>query len=142
MRRASFVTLAVLALAASTATPDQKGKKPHLELRLTPRMALSPVIVHFTAEVVGGDELEAWYCPEIEWDWDDGGRSLQESDCAPFAADSKIERRYTAEHDYPRAGTYQPKVTLRHNSQVVGTSTGRIMIRPGISDPENGSPSL
>jgi hypothetical protein len=143
MTRHGSVALLVLTLAASASATDQgssqatKGKKPHLELRLTPRMALSPVTVHFTAEVVGGDDLEAWYCPEIEWDWDDGGRSVQESDCAPFTADTKIDRRFSAEHEYPRAGNYQVKITLRHNSQILGATTGRLTVRPGVSDPAN-----
>ena len=140
MRRPGWGMVLALALAASVGGTDKntasKPKKPHLELRLTPRMALSPVTVHFTAEIVGGDELEEWYCPEIEWEWDDGGRSVQASDCPPFAADSKIERRYTASHDYARAGNYQPKVTLRHNSQTLASTSGRITVRPGVSDNE------
>jgi len=146
MRSPSWAALLALALAAPAVATDQghtssqKGKKPHLEMRVAPRMGLSPVTIHFTVEVVGGDDLEEWYCPEIEWDWDDGGRSVQESDCAPFTADSKIDRRYSAEHDYPRAGNFQPKMTLRHNSTVVAVATGRLTVRPGVSDPENQPP--
>jgi hypothetical protein len=142
MIRLGFVTVfatAVLALPAGAKDQGQppKGKKPRLDLRLSPRMAMSPVTVHFTAELIGGDDLEDYYCPEIEWEWDDGGKSVQESDCAPFAQDSKIERRYSAEHEYPRAGNYQVKVILRHNSTVVAASTQRLTVRPGVSDPSN-----
>jgi hypothetical protein len=136
MTRHGIVAFMVLALAAPLgADQSPKPKKPHLELRATPRMALSPVTVHLTAEVVGGDDVEDWYCPEIEWDWDDGGKSVQESDCAPFAAGTKIDRRYSAGHDYPRAGTYQIKVILRHNSQTLATANARVTVRPGASDP-------
>jgi hypothetical protein len=135
----AVLAAAVLVLPASAKdqAQPQKGKKPRLELRLTPRMAMSPVTVHFTAELVGGDELEDWYCPEIEWEWDDGGRSVQESDCAPFSPETKIDRRYSADHDYPRAGNYQIKVILKHNSQILAASTQRLTVRPGISDPAN-----
>ena len=50
-----------------------KGQKPKLELRAAPRMAVSPAQVLFTAELKGGVDLEDFHCPEIEWDWDDGG---------------------------------------------------------------------
>ena len=26
----------------------------------------------------GGDDVEEFHCPEIEWDWDDGGKSVAE----------------------------------------------------------------
>jgi len=35
--------------------------------------------------------------PEIEWDWDDGGKSTHEADCAPYEAGTQIERRFTAQ---------------------------------------------
>jgi hypothetical protein len=136
MTRRGVAALAVLALAAPVAADQaaSKPKKPRLEMRFTPRMGLSPVTVHFTVELVGGDDQEQWYCPEIEWDWDDGGRSVHEADCPPFTADTKIERRYTADHDYTRAGNFQPKVVLRHNSQTVATVSAHLMIRPGVSE--------
>ena len=54
---------------------DAKPKKPRLDLRATPRMAFSPVNVFLTAELTGGDDVEDYHCPELEWDWDDGGKS-------------------------------------------------------------------
>ena len=58
-----------------------KLKKPKLDLRATPRMAFSPVNVLLVAELTGGDDVEEYYCPELEWDWDDGGKSVHEADC-------------------------------------------------------------
>lgn len=135
MTRLGIVTLLAFALGSPPpAEQNAKHKKPRLDLRATPRMALSPVTVHLTAELLNGEDLEDWYCPEIEWDWDDGGRSIQESDCPPFTEGTKIDRRYSSEHVYPKAGVYQIKVTLRHRSQTLGVATARVTIRQGASD--------
>ena len=113
---------------------DKKLKKPGLELRATPRFAFSPAHILFTAELKGGDDIEEFYCPEIEWEWGDGGRSVEESDCDPWGSGSKIERRFTAHHDYPLAGLYPVKVTLRKAGKNVVTQTLRVTIRAGLGD--------
>ena len=66
---------------------EAKPKKPTLDIRVSPRMAFSPVTVHLVAELKGGDDIEEYYCPEIEWDWDDGGKSVHEADCPPFRSE-------------------------------------------------------
>ena len=101
MTRAALVAVIAVALAAPApareAKPETKLKKPRLDLRATPRMAFSPVNIFLIAELQGGDDVEEYYCPQLEWDWDDGGKSVQEGDCAPFVAGTtKIERRFTA----------------------------------------------
>src|SRR5436309_900915 len=102
MRFAAPAALATALLAAtlspsSRAAEEAKPKKPKLDLRATPRMAFSPVNVLLTAELTGGDDVEDYYCPELEWDWDDGGKSVHEADCPEYeAGKSKIERRFTA----------------------------------------------
>jgi hypothetical protein len=107
--------LGVLAFASSpVAAEETKGKKPQLALRVTPRFSFSPVSVLFTAELTGGDDIEDFYCPELTWEWDDGGKSVHEGDCAPFEpGKTKIERRFTANHTYDRAAIYSAKVTMR-----------------------------
>ncbi|HVR71442.1 MAG TPA: hypothetical protein VMT87_11420 [Vicinamibacteria bacterium] len=127
---------AALAVAASLAlAAEAKPKKPRLELRATPRMAFSPVNVFFTAELTGGDDVEEYYCPELEWEWDDGGKSTQESDCAPFeAGKTKIERRFTNDHEYRRAGVYNVKVTMRRADRSLAASNVRVTVRPGLGD--------
>ena len=129
----------VLGLAVATASgtlgAEAKPKKPRLELRANPRMAFSPVNVFLTAELTGGDEVEDYYCPELEWEWDDGGKSTQESDCAPWeAGKTKVERRFTAEHEFRRAGVYNVKVTMRRAGRSIAASTVRVTVRPGLGD--------
>ena len=139
MTRAALAVVVALVLAAplpaGDAKPEAKLKKPRLDLRATPRMAFSPVNIFLTAELQGGDDVEEYYCPEIEWDWDDGGKSVQEGDCPPFVAGTtKIERRFTAEHEYRRAGIYTVKVTMRRASRSLAASNVRITVRPGLGD--------
>jgi hypothetical protein len=127
------VALALTTWPASAAAP----KKPRLELRATPRVAFSPVLVMATAELRGGDELEAFYCPEIEWNWDDGGRSARGQDCPPFEPGAALQRRFTAQHAYRSAGTYNVKVTMRRANHDLAAATATVMIQSGVGN--NGS---
>lgn len=132
-----LVLLPVLALpwTAAAAPPEAKGKAPALDVRAIPRMAFSPVNVLVIAELKGGDDLEEYYCPEIEFFWDDGGKSVQEADCPPFEPGTKIERRYSAEHYYERAGNYGVTVTLRRAGKLLRKQTFRLNVRAGLGDP-------
>jgi hypothetical protein len=112
----------------------KKGKRPALELRALPRFAFSPANIHFTAELTGGDDVEELYCPDVEWEWGDGGKSQQESDCAPFEPGTKIDRHFTAEHVYQLSGRYLVKVTLRRAGKTMAAQTLQMTVRPGLGD--------
>ena len=85
MRIRTLATIFSVAIAAPLLAGDQtRPHTPRLELRAIPRMAFSPVVVVVSAELRGGDELEDFYWPALEWDWDDGGTSSRESGCPPF----------------------------------------------------------
>jgi PKD domain len=132
----------LLAVLVMTAVPallaeDKKAsaKRPGLDLRATPRMAFSPADIFFTAELKGGDDNhEDLYCPEVTWEWGDGGKSVEESDCEPYTESAKIERRFTAHHTYPRAAVYSVKVTLRKSGKSVAAQTVQVTVRPGLGD--------
>ena len=136
MKRLAVASLAfAAAFAGAAADAAPKPKRPRLELRASPRMTFSPAHVMFTAELVGGDDVEDYHCPEIEWDWDDGGKSVQEADCKPFEPGvTKIDRRFTAEHDYRNAGIYSVRVTLRRAERAIASTTVRVTVRPGLGD--------
>lgn len=142
---APCLLVAVLAVPTIPATPADepaKLKKPKLDLRATPRMAFSPVNVFLTAELTGGDDHEDYYCPELEWDWDDGGKSVHEADCPAYEAGvSKIERRFTTEHEYRKAGMYNVKLTMRHANRTLAQTTIKITVRPGLGDRTMESPN-
>jgi hypothetical protein len=144
MRRVALAVSALLAtlplaapLRAAEESPDKekKLKKPNLELRATPRYAFSPVRVLFTAELKGGDEVEELYCPELEWEWGDGGKSDEESDCDPWKdGTTKIERRFTANHVYQFAGLYLVKLTLRKAGKNIMSQSVQLTVRAGLGD--------
>jgi hypothetical protein len=139
---AALAALVLLAPEASSTAPNDKGdtklKKPRLEMRVTPRMAFSPVSILVVAELQGGDDVEDYYCPEIEWDWDDGGKSTHEADCPPFESGvTKIDRRFTAEHHYPQAGVYNVKASFKRNDRVFLANSIRVTVRAGAGDPSD-----
>jgi hypothetical protein len=127
--------VAAAALAWPVAAAESKPKKPTLDLRANPRMAFSPVYVSFTAEMVGGEDIEDYYCPEIEWDWDDGGKSTQEGDCEPYqAGKTALQRRFTNDHEYRLSGSYNIKVSFFRAGRKFLSQTVRVTVRPGISE--------
>jgi len=147
LSRAAAVVAALSLLApgiARASSEDQskkdKGKRPALEIRPTPRFAFSPANIFFTAELKGGDNVEALYCPEVEWEWGDGGKSVQEADCDPWTDATQIQRRFTANHTYQFAGLYRVKITLRKSNKDMMSQTVSITIRAGLGDqsPEPG----
>ena len=77
-----------LFLLVLLAAPD-----PQPALRVSPRAGFAPLRILLTAELKGGKETEKFYCPRVEWEWPDGTRSTEESDCPEF------EKR----DDYPRS---------------------------------------
>lgn len=140
MPRRTVATLVAMALAVAPAAigraedEKKKSKKPSLELRSSPRFAFSPANVLFTAELKGGDDVEELYCPEVEWWWDDGGKSVKEADCDPWAEGSPIERRFTATHVFQRAGIYRVKVTLRKTGRNILSQSLALTVRAGLGD--------
>jgi hypothetical protein len=135
-RVGALAAVVALVVAGTSGAGEEKLKKPRLELRASPRMAFSPVNVLLTAELIGGDDVEEYHCPELEWDWDDGGKSVHEGDCDPFeAGKTVIERRFTADHEYHKAGIYQIKAIMRRNNRTLSIATVKVTVRPGIGDP-------
>lgn len=127
-----------LAVAQDDSKQDEKkkGKKPALELRASPRFGFSPMNVLFTAELKGGDDVEEYYCPEVEWEWGDGGKSVQEGDCPPFEPGvSKIQRHFSIEKEYRRAGVFNVQVSLKRTNKTFAKSHVRVTVRPGLGDP-------
>jgi hypothetical protein len=142
MKLAHAVTaLSLLFLPGPPAAPREadakraeKAKKPALSVRPAPRFGFSPMSVFFTADLQGGDESEEWYCPEIEWEWDDGGKSVKEADCPPWEQGATVERRFTSEHVFRSAGRYNVRVRLLRNGKAFLAQNVEVTVRPGLGD--------
>ena len=135
MNRKSFSHLLAFAGAMGLilgVPASAKPKRPSLGVRVSPRMAFSPVGVIATAELTGGEDSEDFYCLAIEWDWDDGSKSLQDSDCEPYEPGMKIERRFTSEHYYARAGNFNIRAALKTQDRVIATNAFRLIVRQGV----------
>jgi len=129
------VVLPAAAPAGGDESKEKKGKRPALELRSTPRFAFSPADIMFTAELKGGDDVEELYCPEIEWEFGDGDKSVQEADCDPWTPETTLERRFTTRHVFKFAGAYVVRVTLRKSGKNLMTQTYTMTVRAGLGDP-------
>ena len=138
MAKVAMALLAALALAVPGLAgddDDDKGDKPGLYLRATPQFSFSPANILFTAELRGGDDVEELYCPEVEWEWGDGGKSISEGDCDPWEPGMKISRRYTGRHEYRYAGSYRIRVNLGRSGKKIVSQTMTITVKPGVGDP-------
>ncbi len=144
MRRVlPVVPLILVSVAAPTPAADRGGPSPpRLDVRAQPRIAFAPATVLVTGQLVGGDDLEEFYCPALEWDWGDGGRSAQEGDCPPFASDTKMARRFSARHAYREAGAYEIRLTLRRANRAVVAGSITIRVDGGEGEPAVGWAAL
>jgi len=88
-------------------------------------------------DVRGGDnDYEDFYCPSIEWDWGDGTVSESSEDCDPYqSGKSLIRRRFSTEHVFQQPGSFRVAFRLKQRSRVVGSSTGNVQVREGVSQP-------
>lgn len=144
MSRAMIVF--VLALVGSGGekpkeTKDAKAKKPTLELRQRPLYPSSPAEMTFTAELKGGEDIEDFYCPTVEWEWGDdermggvGTKSVEESDCEPFQPGMTITRRFEKEHRFMVWGNYRVQITLRKGSRMIARQSKMVNVKAGPGD--------
>jgi len=129
MRRAPVVAAFLAVALAAPGFAGIKLKKPRLDVRVSPRVVMSPARVLVVVELVGGDDTEEYYCPGLNWDWGDGSRSFRESDCEPFEAGGSLERRFSATHVYGSPGDYSIRVTLRRAERDLASNSTQLMVR-------------
>lgn len=134
MRRYAVI-LALIAFGAVQAplnarerTQAEPSGRPVLKLRSSRAAVMSPARVLLTAELVGGSEREEFYCPEVEWDFADGSRSVRQEDCEPYSAKTLLERRFTSPHAFVVPGQYLVTVTLRRADTVVAQANATVFV--------------
>lgn len=140
-RRAMFALLIVLAIATVTSgvSGAQRGgddRKPSLSLKANPPVGFSPLRVRLVVDVRNGsDDYQEYYCPGVQWDWGDGTVSENSEDCDPYqAGKSQIRRRYSVEHVFRQAGTYQVFFRLKQRDRVISAISANVEVRPGVRD--------
>jgi hypothetical protein len=126
--QAGWATVIAVALATSGFAGEAQARKPRLELRTTSLAAITPVPVVAVAELVGGEDLEEFYCAGLSWDWGDGTRSYHEADCEPYAAGMEVDRFFSARHAYVRPGEYDVRVSLIRADREVAVARTSVRI--------------
>jgi hypothetical protein len=98
------------ALAIALLAPASGAK---VELKPLRRITQLPVgkcqaLVVFSLRVADGGQPE-YYCPKIVWEWEDGSRSSEQSDCVPFeqAAAADHLKAMTRSRTFTSSGTFR-----------------------------------
>ncbi len=134
----------ILAVAAFSYTGPARAAdapaqdKPHLDLRASPRVSFSPVEVFAVGELKGGHDTEEFYCPGLVWDWGDGTRSAQESDCSPYQDGAHLERFFSARHAFRVPGTYAVRLFLVRAGKTIGMAMVPVMVYGHNGDGDSG----
>jgi hypothetical protein len=111
------------------------GGKPLVKLEPSRRIVTLPAApesVQVTYRLLvddGGDQ--DYYCPRVEWEWEDGTRSSAESDCPPFEdGESRHHRRtWRRERVYWEPGLYGVCVRLYKADRMVRIVETRVEVR-------------
>ena len=126
--RVGWATVIAVALATGGFAGEARARKPRLKLRANFGAAIGPVPVMAVAELVGGEDLEEFYCVGLRWDWGDGTRSYQESDCDPFESGMEVARFFSARHAYRQPGDYRVRVSLVRADRVVAAAATSVRV--------------
>ena len=130
---ASLFAAGAVLIAQSDPKPKTEPKRPQVSMKATPASGMVPVRVVGIVELKGGDDdFEEYYCPTIEWNWDDGTVSESSNDCEPYErGKSVIKRKYTVTHPYRQGGRYRITFKLKQKSKVVGGAHAVVQLLGG-----------
>lgn len=126
--RVGWAAVIAVALGTSGFAGEAQPRKPRLEVRTRHGLSFGPTQVVAVAELVGGEDLEEFYCVGLRWDWGDGARSYHEADCEPFEAGMEITRFFSARHVYGGPGMYRVRVSLVRADREVAVAGSSIHI--------------
>jgi hypothetical protein len=126
-----IATVLALALMAGPGSPAP----PSVSLRAEPRVSEAPARVVFSALLSGGEDGEELYCPDVEWVWGDGTRSVHEGSCPPYkAGETAVQREFTVRHEYAKPARPRVSVILRKGKRTLGRADVNVIIgRKGAS---------
>jgi len=109
---------------------------PSTTFKATPPAGFAPLRVHLLVDVRGGpNDYADFYCPTVQWDWDDGTISENSADCDPYeSGKSSIQRRYSADHTFRLSGDYRLTFRLKQKDKVISSATTTLTVRPGANE--------
>ena len=93
-----------------------------LGLRASPMMSFAPSLVTLRVDFSDVTDVESIYCPMLEWDFDDGSKSIRGSDCVPYRPGIERESRFSITHCYG-AGDFNPTVRVLRGGRAVLSRT-------------------
>ena len=100
--------------------------------KLVDQASSRPANILFTAELKGGDDIEEFYRPEVEWDWDDDTRSESTPDCEPYEpGTSQIRRRFSQRRRFDYGGRYEVRINLKKRGDTVASARTVVELRGG-----------
>ena len=72
---------------------------------------------------VSGPPSDAFYCPRVVWEWEDGSFSSEQADCPPLEEASPADHRrtWTQWRAYQKAGHYRVRAHLCKSERRVAT---------------------
>ena len=124
-----------LALCLGVVAEAAAATEPKVSLRAEPRVSQAPARVVFTALLSGGEDGEELYCPDVEWVWGDGTRSVHEGSCPPYKlGETAVQREFTVQHEYAKPARPRVGVILRKGKRTLGRADVHVIIgRKGAS---------
>lgn len=124
-RRALLVVAPLLA----SPVPGAESKKPQLDLRVMPRVGLPSTEFLFVADLKGGPETEALYCPTLVWEWGPQQTSVEEPECPPFQPGvTRIERRFSASRTFAAEGERRVTLLLRKDGKPLARASASFRV--------------
>ena len=137
--RAVLVGVVVLlipawAAVATTTSGRQTAPRPgepRLVLTIDRQVGLAPMRVSLSADLVGGaDDDEEFYCPTIEWNWDDDTESASTFDCPSYQPGvTTIRRHFPVEHIFNETGDYHVSVQLIRRARELASADAEVSVR-------------
>jgi hypothetical protein len=99
-----------LAVAIALLAPAPGAKVELKPLRRVTQLAVGKcqALVMFSLRIADGGQAD-YYCPKVVWEWEDGSRSMEQSDCVPFeqAAAADHLKAMSRSRTFTSSGTFR-----------------------------------
>ncbi len=131
---------ATATMPSATSTPQASANSAETQLVLKADVVVGtvPLEVNFTGELIGGaDDSRAYYCAPFNFDFGDGVANGTTPRCRQWQAGVKIQRKFSANYIYSKAGVYQATFELNN----VKSSPLTISVNEANRQPDQATPT-